>query len=226
MQSVNFLHKTMLRFSLPVSFYSMALIFGIGTSVAVPLAAQTATPAAEKNIPVLATPSAPRWNELSLAQQDALMPLQGTWNTLDITRKRKWIAVARNFPALPPPEQVKIHSRMAEWAALNPHDREQARFNFFETKKLALPDKASTWEAYKALSPDEKQRLATQASAKPTGAAAAVKPGNPEKLTAVPVTRRSPTQVRDLVFSKQSIDRNTLLPLAVSPVIDPPSPQN
>ena len=170
--------------------------------------------------------STPRWNELSIAQQESLMPLHDTWNTLDYTRKRKWLALVRSYPSLAPPEQSKLHSRMAEWAALNPTDRELARFNFVETKKLAAPDRASTWEAYKALSPEERQSLAARATAKPTGAATAIKSSSPQKLTPVPVTRHTPVRERDLALSKQSIDPNTLLPLAVSPVIDPPAPQN
>lgn len=169
--------------------------------------------------------SGPRWSELSLSQQEALMPLYGTWTSLDSSRKRKWIGVAQNYRALSSAEQTKLHSRMAEWAALSPSERELARFNFLTTKKIAPVNRTSTWEAYKALSPEERQRLGATASAKPAGTAAAnaLKPTHPEKLTAVPVTRHTPASVRELVFSKQSIDRNTLLPLATKPVTEQPA---
>lgn len=158
-------------------------------------------------------PFAPQWSALSGAQQESLRPLSSTWDTLSDGHKRKWIALAKNYPAMAPAEQVKLHNRMAEWAALNPRERELARLNFVQTKKLSPPDRASKWEAYKALSPEERQKLAKKAIVKPTGAAAAIKPIPPDKLTAVPVTRHTPQLVREMANSKQSIDRNTLLPL-------------
>jgi hypothetical protein len=151
------------------------------------------------------------------------MPLHGTWASLDANRKRKWIAVAQNYSSLSTVEQSKLHSRMAEWAALSQSERELARFNFVATKKITNTDRASTWEAYKALSPEERQRLAAKGPTKPAGTATAIKPTHLEKLTEVPVTRRTPRSVRELVFSKQSIDRNTLLPLVNKPIVEPPA---
>jgi hypothetical protein len=140
--------------------------------------------------------------------------------------KRKWIALAKNYPSLTPTEQEKLHSRMAEWAALKPLDRELARLNFAETKKLPVPDRASNWEAYKALSPEERQKLAEHAAGKSAGAAAAIKPVPPEKLAVVPVTRRTPEQIRQLEMSKQTVDRKTLLPIAPRPAPAASAPQN
>ena len=151
------------------------------------------------------------------------MPLHGTWGSLNSSRKRKWIAVAETYSALSPAEQTKLHSRMAEWAALSPAERELARFNFVATKKIGSTDRASTWEAYKALSPEERQRLAAAGPIKPAGTATAVKPTSPGKLTVVPVTRHTPASVRKLVFSKQAIDRNTLLPLPKKPAAEAPA---
>jgi hypothetical protein len=116
---------------------------------------------------------------------------------------------------------------MVEWAALKPRERERARLNFVETKKLPVPDRASNWEAYKALSAEERQKLAERAAPKPAGAAATVKPVSPNKLTVVPVTRNTPQPIRELEMSKQQgIDRKTLLPLAPTRVPAPPAPQN
>jgi hypothetical protein len=55
----------------------------------------------------------------------------------DAERKSKWLAMAQNYLGLAPAEQAKLQSRMAEWAALNPQERERARLNFAETKKLS-----------------------------------------------------------------------------------------
>ena len=101
---------------------------------------------------------------------------------------------------------------MAEWAALNPKDRELARQNFAETKKIAPSERAANWEAYQALSPEEKQKLAERGARKPVGAAVAIKPAPANKLAKVPVTRHTPESERAQATSKQAVDRNTLLP--------------
>jgi hypothetical protein len=180
--------------------------------------ATAAVPAPAQAIPkaVLSTVSfTPNWSDLTATQKQSLQPLANAWNGLSDGHRRKWIALAKNYPTLAPAEQATLHSRMAEWAALKPRERERARLNFVETKKLPVPDRASNWEAYKALSPEERQKLAEGAAVKRAGAAATVKPVSPEKLTVVPVTRNTPQPLRELEMSKQQgIDRKTLLPLA------------
>jgi len=127
--------------------------------------------------------------------------------------KRKWIAIAQNYPQLGATEQAKMHSRMAEWAALKPRDREMARLNFAEAKKVTPAERAANWEAYQALSPEEKDRLAKKTPGKPAGAAVSAKPVPASKLTPVPVTRLSPEADRAKFTAQQAIDPNTLLPV-------------
>jgi hypothetical protein len=103
---------------------------------------------------------------------------------------------------------------MGEWAALKPKERQQARLNFAETKKTPAAERAANWEAYQALSPEEKEALAKKANAKPAGAAIAAKAPSPQKLTPVPLTRNSPDTQREKLAAQQPVDRNTLLPLA------------
>ena len=52
--------------------------------------------------------------------------------------------------------QARLHSRMAEWAALSPQQRTLARMNFAESQKVETDDKRAKWEAYQALPPEEK----------------------------------------------------------------------
>ena len=47
-------------------------------------------------------------------------------------------------------------------------------------------EKKAKWEAYQALSPEEKRKLADSATRKPPTTAAAVKPVNPQKLATLP----------------------------------------
>jgi hypothetical protein len=165
-------------------------------------------------LPALTSPSKPLWTELNGSQQQSLKPLAAAWASLTDTQKRKWIALAQNFQTMAGAEQAKFHERMTEWAALKPRERELARLNFAETKKVPNTNKAAQWEAYQALTPEERQKLAEKSTPKSLGAAIAVKPVEPNKLATVPVTRNTPEVTRAQEASKRPLDRNTLLPLA------------
>ncbi len=189
------------------------LTWSLGASSAL---AQTAPPAqlatAKPVAPHSNASSRPAWNELTPAQQQALQPLAGIWNSLDEARKRKWLALSQNYPHMPPAEQAKLHSRMTDWATLSPQQRSQARLNFAETRQLAPTDKAAQWEAYQALSPEEKQKLAARASAKPAGAATAVKPVSRQKLAEVPTVKQNPKHPPKIAVAPDQVGPRTLLP--------------
>jgi hypothetical protein len=155
---------------------------------------------------------APQWGQLSATQQQSLAPLASAWDSLSDGHRKKWIALAQNYPALSSVEQEKMHSRMLEWAALKPRERELARLNFGATKKLAPPDRASDWEAYKALSAQERKQLVDTAKQKPKGAAASVKTTTAGKLVKVPVTRLNSAGNKAADEQKNAIDPRTLLP--------------
>ena len=104
-------------------------------------------------------------------------------------QKRKWLEISRNYSALSPEGQATLNSRMNDWVSLSPQQRAQARLNFGKTKELSKQltpeEKKAQWEAYQALSAEEKLKLAAK-SPKPTGAATAIKPVAPQKLTTFP----------------------------------------
>lgn len=150
--------------------------------------ASAASAAKKATLPISAGPS---WQELTPAQKDALKPLATNWNHFPEAKKRKWIVIAANYATLPPDGQAKLHSRMSDWVSLSPEQRNQARLNFAELKQLSPDQKAATWEAYQALSPEEKKNLALAAPQKPVGAAPAVKPVPPQKLALIPVTKQT-----------------------------------
>lgn len=172
--------------------------------------AQTATASAVASAPDQRVDTA--WLSLTAIDQAALAPLAKHWTNLSEGQKRKWLAVAKTYPGLAQPEQEKLHSRMVEWAALSPKDREVARLNFAQTKSVAKSDRAANWEAYQALSPDERKKLADDAKVKPVGAAVAVKPVAPDKLATVPVTRHTPEPERSAAAAQRPLNRVTLLP--------------
>ena len=135
--------------------------------------------------------SGPAWSQLTPLQQQALAPLASSWNTsMSEPQKRKWLEISKNYGTLTPQAQATLNSRMSEWVALSPQQRAQARLNFGKTlelsKQLTPEEKKAKWEAYQALSLEEKQKLAATASPKPNGAATAVKPVAPQKLATVP----------------------------------------
>jgi hypothetical protein len=159
------------------------------------------------------------WRELSPGQQQALAPLAGHWDTLNVAQKRKWIALSANFPKMSGEEQAKLHSRMTEWVQLSPQQRSIARLNYGAAKKISPDDRKAKWEAYQALSPEEKKKLAAKA-AKPPATAAALKPVPPEKLAVVPKPAhpRASSKTPRIAAAPNQVDHNTLLPQPQPPL--------
>ncbi|MNT21331.1 hypothetical protein D3C72_1566670 [compost metagenome] len=87
---------------------------------------------------------------------------------------------------MPADDQVTLHSRMIEWAALSNQQRAQARLNFAEVKRVPADERKLKWEQYQALSEEEKRKLAESAPPKPRGAALPVRPVSSQKLVPVP----------------------------------------
>jgi hypothetical protein len=178
-------------------------------------------PAQVRTAPATRPEAKPTWAELSPLQQQSLAPLAGTWRALSEAHKRKWIALSENYPTMPPGEQARLHSRMAEWAALSPQQRTLARLNFAETQKVAPNvDKRAKWEAYQALSPEEKRKLAAGAAAAkppPPPTAVAVQPVPQQNLAGIPKPKKPDNASRIAVVPGQ-VDNNTLLPQPMAPI--------
>ncbi len=160
----------------------------------------------------------PSWRELTAAQQLSLKPLAANWDALEVARKRKWLALAANYASLPATEQAKLHSRMKEWAALSQQQRSQARLNFDRAKQISPQQKSVNWEAYQALSAEEKKKLAAAAPPKPVGAATATKPVSAKKLTKIAVTRQTSTQKPPKLAVAPAVNSRTLLPYPKPPL--------
>ena len=165
-----------------------------------------------------ATHRAPRsaWNELSAAQQEALQPLASSWATMSPGQRRKWLAISKNFPSMPLDEQARLFSRMTEWVSLSTQQRMQARLNFAETKQLSAEEKRAKWQAYQALSPEERQKLEAQAPPKIRGAATELRPALHQKMPGLrPAVRHPDTDLTGpapAVAPQRQVNLNTLLP--------------
>jgi hypothetical protein len=166
-----------------------------------PAAAVKADPAGEQGA---------RWTELQPAQQQALKPLEREWSTIDVRSKRKWQELAARFPKLNPQEQARVQERMTAWAKLTPKERTEARMHFQEAKQLPAQDRRARWDAYQALSPEQKQQLAERAA---PPAEAARKNASP---TAVRSVRDAAPQAKSNIVPNPAL---VAAPRAVAPTV-------
>ena len=149
-----------------IAFGCLAIVFtlaAVANSYAQPPASAPASAAAARP----ATPmksGGPAWSELKPVEQAALKPLQSQWSTIDETRKRKWLKIAEGYSAMSAPEQERLHARMTEWARLSPQERNDVRQRYLEAKHLRSTDRQAGWEAYQALTPQERKALADRAA--------------------------------------------------------------
>lgn len=182
--------------------------------------AQTAPPASASK-PTPSLPGRPLWMDLSETQQQALAPLAQLWPTMTEPHKRKWLAISQNFSQLAADEQSTVQGRMHEWAALSPQQRAAARLNFADAQQLLQEDKKAKWAAYQALSPEAKQKLASQQNKPLAGAAPAVKPVASAKLATPPSSNNNKSLPR--IASDQAAP-TTLLPNPVNTSSAPLAP--
>ena len=101
------------------------------------------------------------WSQLNPAQQKALLPLQLQWDKLDEKDKAKWLKIANRYASLTLEEQKRFHKRMESWAQLSPEQKQIARLNYSQAKKLEATQKSKQWEAYQQLPAEQKQLLAS-----------------------------------------------------------------
>ncbi|MDC8786327.1 DUF3106 domain-containing protein [Roseateles koreensis] len=132
--------------------------------------ASAAAPAAKTGGSPRAAPptllSTPLWQSLNRAQQTALKPLEKDWNGLDEFRKNKWLQIAARYPDLPAQEQARLQERMHDWARMSPAERQRARVGFQVAQQIKPDDRKAKWEAYQALTPEQRQALTEKAAAK------------------------------------------------------------
>jgi hypothetical protein len=200
-----------LQRSITATFIAQLLLSGAVLFTGVLVGAQTAPVVAAKPAPSL--PGRPLWMDLAESQQQALAPLAQLWPTMTEPHKRKWLAISQNFGQLTADEQATVQGRMREWAALSPQQRTAARLNYADAKQLLQEDKKAKWEAYQALSPEAKQKLAAQQNQPIQGAAPAVKPVSAAKLTTSPVASANKALPR---IATDQVAPATLLPTPVT----------
>jgi hypothetical protein len=153
----------------------------------------------------------PEWTELTASQKLALHPLGENWRYLSDVSKRKWIALSVNFNSMAPAEQLKLHARMNEWVALSQQERTQARLNFAQSKQVPKSHKSATWDAYQALSQEEKTKLARLEKEKKSVSSVALKNNQQPKLSTAPVKVLALKSSPALASANLILDKHTLL---------------
>jgi hypothetical protein len=143
----------------------------------------------------------PRFSDLNADQRVALMPLEKDWARIDADSKQKWLKIAGRFAAMPIDERMRIQTRMSEWAGMSPEQRGRVRLQFQEATQASPRDRQAHWEAYQALTPEQKRQLATRAASAPL--AAGVKPADP-----TPRGERGAKTAKDLAQTKSNIVPN------------------
>lgn len=178
-----------------------------GSSLSQPAGAKSGKPPSTR-----LAESKPLWNELNASQQRALRPLAVTWSTISDAQKRKWIALSQNYSGLPETEQLRLHERMVEWVGLSAQQRSEARLNFAAAKTLSAEQKQEKWQAYQALPPDERKKLAEGLSQRPVGAATALKPVPKQKLAAVPTTSQNAKPAPRIAIAPVEVTPDAFMP--------------
>ncbi len=101
----------------------------------------------------------PEWQDITAAQRKVLEPLHLQWPAMGALTKRRWLVLADRYPHMDEKEQAKLHERMLSWATLSAQQRNQARFNFSNVKRLTVAELLAKWQEYQALTEAEKERL-------------------------------------------------------------------
>jgi hypothetical protein len=170
-------------------------------------------PAANPSTFANSTPPSLAWQRLSKRQKQALAPLASSWDTLTPVQQQKWLKLSRGFLRLSDEEQITLHARMSDWAALSPKQRNQARFHFNSTQKLPIDDKLAKWEVYQQLSDDDKRQLSSGPKPPLKSTARSNRPPSPRLITP-PVMPAHSERAIQRIAPAQAIDPQTLLPLA------------
>ena len=196
------------------SFLAVVLCTAVtGAFAQTPQANAIHPPAGPSAAPASASNSS--WQSLKGSQKKALAPLAPHWAQLSPAQRNKWLAMSNNFDNLSNKEQAILHERMADWASLSPQQRAQARLNFNQTKTLDADAKKTQWEAYQALSPEDKKKLAAQQTTGIQGAATASQATSPRKIIPLP-GKSIPAEAANKSTTSIVIDKKTLLPTIVA----------
>lgn len=173
---------------------------------------------------VQAAPPSKAWQQLTPRQKQALAPLGAQWSALTAQQQIKWLTISENFTQLTVADQITMHARMADWVGLSPQQRNLARLNFNKLQNLPKEDKKAKWEAYQALTIEERRLFSEGSATIPKSAARTAKPLEAHREVQIPSKQPSGNPT-----AASTVDRKTLLPrppaLATPTLTAPSQPQ-
>ena len=185
---------------------ALALLFGAAIAHAAVGSAVPGVAAGERTTPPKAVVKAavvnPNWNELSAAQQQALLPLATEWDKLDAAHKSKWLEISRRYVTMKPGDQARIQERMRAWVTLTPEQRRVARESYARTKKLNTDQKSAQWQQYQQLPEEQKKTLAAEAA---KSKVAALPPVHSRPKTVAPIKSAAKPILQQSVLPKSAV---------------------
>lgn len=184
------------------------------TAAALLVAAAAAAVHAVPIVPAIGE-SGPGWSLLTPAQQQALAPLQRDWATIDAPRREKWIEIAARFPRMPAEERARVQQRMAEWARMTPAQRAQARLQFQQARHVPPEERQARWQAYQALTDEERRALALTARPALRPASGADPAGKARAGVATAASAATAGAKRNLVTTAAAPPTRTIAPTVV-----------
>lgn len=130
-----------------------------GLFAAIALALALALPAQAEALPEIRPP---KWVDLSPRQKQVLTPLESQWDSLADAGRKKWLGIANRYSRMSAEEQVRVQTRMKQWAELTPEQRQDARERYRRLLSIS-PSQRETlkekWAEYEKLPDAEKRRL-------------------------------------------------------------------
>jgi len=150
------------------------------------------------------------WETLTPAQKQVLAPLQRDWSSLDPNRRDKWLEVASRYPSMSEDERRRLQERMAAWARMSPAERARARLQYQEIRQLPPEERQARWQAYQALTEDERRALAQLARPPARGTAGA------DTRSGAGATTENVTRKNNLVVPRPQAKSRTVSPSLVN----------
>jgi hypothetical protein len=120
-----------------------------------------------------------QWSQLTASERKVLQPLKDQWGLIGPAPKQKWRDIAARYPAMTAEQQARTTSRMSEWAAMTPTQRNAARLQFEQVKQMPAPERQARWDAYKSLPAEQRDALSKQAAERAPAAALAARQNKP-----------------------------------------------
>lgn len=105
------------------------------------------------------------WSSLSPQQQSSLAPLASQWTGMNTGARQRWLSVAQRMPHMSASEQMRVQQRMRTWSDMPAAERGKARLNYEQAQSLTPAERSARWQAYQALTPQQRQALVQKAHA-------------------------------------------------------------